>query len=59
MLYLLLFEVVFLYIIVLQQIAKLNPAQLRQHLSQTYKNLEAHKFRLKDQNDSCLTSERI
>lgn len=44
---------------ILKQIGEHSPSQLRQHLSKTYKNLEAHKFRLKDQNNSCLNPKRI
>lgn len=43
----------------LKQIGQINPAQLRQNLSKTYQNLDAHKLRLIDQNNACLTAKRI
>lgn len=44
---------------VLKQIGSVDPRQLKQHLSQLYRNLEAHRLRLQDQNKACLTDSRL
>ena len=43
---------------ILQQIGQVPASHLRNHLQNTYKNLDSHRQRLKDQNNACLTEDK-